>query len=366
MPKKGQKPIAIDLFAGCGGLTSGLVAAGFSVRAAVEIDADAVASYRANHPRIKVYQKDIRELDPVAVRRGLRLPKGKTVDLIAGCPPCQGFTRLSKRRREQRNSLVRDYLRFVEAIKPKVCMLENVPGLMTTKKGRHYFNELVGGLERLGYKLNYEVLELANYGVPQFRKRLVLLASRGKLIPMPEPTHRDPAHVTSKELPPWKTVRQAIGRLPTPPLRSEVVSRKAKAPRPWHYARDVASIVRNRLEHAHKSGGGRRTLPEQLRLDCHTRRPDGFFDVYGVMRWDEPSPTITSGCTNASKGRFGHPKAPRPITAAEAARLQTFPHDFKFEGVGLESVAAQIGNALPRRFAKIVGRSVIRHLSRAA
>lgn len=364
MPKKGQKPVAIDLFAGCGGLTSGLIAAGFNVRAAVEIDPDAAASYRANHPGIKLYETDIRKLDPIAVRKALRLPRGRTVDLIAGCPPCQGFTRLteSKHRREQRNALVRDYFRFVQAIKPKVCMLENVPGLMNTKKGRRYFDKLVEGLERLGYKLNYDVLELADYGVPQFRKRLVLLASRGKCIPMPEPTHRAPTDTASSGLPTWKTVRQAIGRLPEPPLRSEVISKQATTALPWHYARDVAAIVRRRLEHAQKSGKGRRALPKELRLECHQRRPDGYFDVYGVMSWDSPSPTITSGCTNASKGKFGHPSAPRPITAAEAARLQTFPHDFRFEGCGLESVAAQIGNALPRRFAAVVGRSVMRHL----
>ena len=144
---------------------------------------------------------------------------------------------------------MRDYLRVVEAIHPKVCMLENVPGLENTRKGRRYFDDLVEGLEELGYKLNYKVLELADYGVPQFRKRLVLLASRGKEIQMPEPTHRDPADETS-DLPPWKTVRDAIGRMPEPPLRSEVKAGNATPPMRWHYARDVAPIVRKRLQHA--------------------------------------------------------------------------------------------------------------------
>lgn len=364
MPKSGESaPTAIDLFAGCGGLTSGLIAAGFQVLAAVELDADAAESYRANHPDVKLYEKDIKKLKPRSILRYLGLRKGQ-VDLIAGCPPCQGFTRLteSKGRPERRNALVRDYFRFVEVIQPKVCMLENVPGLMTTKKGRRFFDELCEGLERLGYLLNYDVLELADFGVPQCRKRLVLLASRGEPISLPAPTHRSPTDRDSN-LPTWRTVRQAIGSLNKPPLRSAVIEKSARVDYTWHYARDVAPIVRRRLEHARRNGRNRGAFPKSLRLDCHERRPDGYFDVYGVMKWNAPSPTITSGCTNASKGRFGHPKEPRPITAVEAALLQTFPLSFKFKGGGLESVAAQIGNALPRRFAKIVGRAIVAHLA---
>jgi DNA (cytosine-5)-methyltransferase 1 len=131
----------------------------------------------------------------------------------------------------------------------------------------------------------------------------------------------------------------------------------------WHYARDIAPLVKRRLEHALKNGGRRITLPKALRLECHERRTDGFFDVYGVIAWDRPSPTITSGCTHASKGRFGHPTEARPLTAIEAARLQTFLLSHKFKGSGLESVARQIGNALPRRFAKVVGEAIADRLT---
>jgi DNA (cytosine-5)-methyltransferase 1 len=234
-------------------------------------------------------------------------------------------------------------------------MLENVPGLRT--RGKHLFDELVSGLERAGYAISHDVLELADYGVPQFRKRLVLLAGQGAKIEIPKPTHQNGSKTR-----PWRTVRDAIGSLPTPPKRSEVLARKRKPKNKWHVARDIAPIVRRRLAHALKKGANRTALPPSLRLDCHERRPDGYYDVYGVMNWDSPSPTITSGCTNASKGRFGHPSAPRPVTAWEAARLQTFPSNFKFEGSGVESVALQIGNALPRRFAKVVARAVAVHL----
>lgn len=354
---------AIDLFAGCGGLTSGLRAAGFDVLAAVEKDADASESYRANHQKVKLYESDIRTLSPGRILQELGLRKGE-LDLIAGCPPCQGFTRLTEnaQRRDHRNALIRHYLRFVRAIRPKVCMLENVPGLVKTAKGRRYFNELLAGLKRAGYRVSYEVVELADYGVPQLRKRLVLLAARSEPLAIPAPTHRDPSRPGKAGERPWKTVRDAIGSLPVPPRRSQLLTGERTARYEWHYARDVAPVVKRRLEHALKNGRKRTTLPRSLRLACHERYPDGYFDVYGVMNWDAPSPTITSGCTNASKGRFGHPSKPRPLTAVEAALLQTFPRSYRFKGSGLESVAAQIGNALPRKFAKLVGKAIIQQL----
>jgi DNA (cytosine-5)-methyltransferase 1 len=355
---------AIDLFAGCGGLTSGLRAAGFDVLAAIENNADAAASFKANHPNVELYERDIRLVSPKRLLRALKLPKGETLDLVAGCPPCQGFTRLtqSKGRRDRRNGLVRQFLRFVRAIRPRVCMLENVPGLLTTRKGKRYFSDLRHGLESAGYRISYEIVELADYGVPQFRKRLVLLAARGEAIPIPAATHHDPARPGKSGQRIWKTVRDAIRRLPRPPLRSAVRSGDAIPRYKWHYSRDVAPIVLRRLKHALSNGRRRTLLPPSLRLACHERRPDGYYDVYGVIDWDKPSPTITSGCTNASKGCFGHPREARPLTATEAAVLQTFPLSYKFKGSGLESVAAQIGNALPRRFVKIVGKAIISRL----
>ena len=354
---------AIDLFAGCGGLSSGLKDAGFRVLAAVENDVDAAASYGANHPEVKLYDVDIRHVQPTRVLRELGLKRGQ-VDLVAGCPPCQGFTRLTekRRRRDPRNLLVREFLRIVLALRPRACMLENVPGL--TRKGRRLFGELRRGLEAAGYHINYEVLELANYGVPQFRKRLVLFAGLHEEIPLPKPTHWNPDSAGSRH--PWRTVRDAIGFLRKPPTRSAVLLRAVKPEHPLHVARDIAPAVRKRLEHARKNGRSRSSLPASLALACHQRRSDGYSDVYGVMSWSSPSPTMTSGCTNASKGRFGHPRQPRPLTAREAALLQTFPVDYKFRGTNLDSVAAQIGNALPRRFAKVAARTIANWLDHSS
>ena len=356
----GRSLTAVDLFAGCGGLTSGLCAAGFSVVGAIEKDKDAAATYRANHPKVVLYRKDIQLVRPDLLLRALDLPKGETLDLIAGCPPCQGFTRLTEHRgsRDARNQLVREFLRFVTVIRPKACMLENVPGLLT--RGERYFAELHKGLESAGYFVTYDVVQLADYGVPQFRKRLVLLAARLAPIPIPAATHHNPVRPPKSGLwRPWRTVRDAIGGLPSPPLGSEVAKGTATPRYTWHYARNVAPIVRCRLEHALKNGNDSISLPPDLRLACRERRPDGYSDVYGVMDWDSPSPTITSGCTNASKGRFGHPAEARPITAMEAALLQTFlrSHHFKGDG-GLESVATQIGNAFPRKAAKVFGTAI--------
>jgi DNA (cytosine-5)-methyltransferase 1 len=356
---------AIDLFAGCGGLTSGLRAAGFNVLAAVECDPDAAATYNANHPGVELYQNDIRLTSPKRLLRALNLPKGESLDLIAGCPPCQGFTRLtrSRGRRDRRNGLVRQFLRFVQVIKPKACMLENVPGLATTRKGRRYFNELRRGLKDAGYRVSWGIVELADYGVPQFRQRLVLIAARSREIPIPPPTHGASAGAGDRKKR-RRTVRDAIGGLRKPPLRSTIRERNVVPRYTWHYSRDIAPAVRRRLEHALRNGRRRTSLPPSLQLECHKRLSDGYHDVYGAMNWNEPSPTITSGCTNASKGCFGHPRDPRPLTAREAARLQTFPLSYKFMGSGLESVASQIGNALPPRFAKIVATAVVKHLTR--
>ncbi len=213
---------AVDLFAGCGGLTSGIRAAGFRVLAAIENDRDAAATYRANHPDVRLYETDIRLVSPKRLLRDLSLPAGETVDLLAGCPPCQGFTRLteSSGRMDRRNGLVRQFLRFARIIRPKACMLENVPGLLTTRKGKRYFGDLCRGLEPAGYTISYAVVDLVDYGVPQFRKRLVLLASRGSRIPIPMPTHQDAVSALPAGKRRWRTVRDAIGKLPIPPRRA--------------------------------------------------------------------------------------------------------------------------------------------------
>lgn len=196
-----KKPTAIDLFSGCGGLTLGLKQAGFRVVGAVEIDPLACRTYKGNHKDVRIWQEDISMLPVSKVRVELGLQPGQ-LDLLAGCPPCQGFSSLRTRNgamknRDHRNNLIREMLRFVRALRPKAVMMENVPGL----KSHVQFRDFCRGLRKLGYKVDWDVKDAARYGVPQRRRRLILLAGQAVNIPFAEEASR------------LRTVRQAIGRL---------------------------------------------------------------------------------------------------------------------------------------------------------
>ncbi|VWD49128.1 DNA cytosine methyltransferase [Burkholderia contaminans] len=324
------KPLhAIDLFSGCGGLSLGLKKAGFVVAAAVEIDRKAQETYRLNHPKVRLYAQDIRGLDPAEVLRGAGLKPGE-LDLLAGCPPCQGFSRLRTKNqrtsvKDERNDLVADFLRFVEIMQPKTIMLENVPGL--AKDAR--FLKMRCELETLGYETVVHVLDAADYAVPQRRKRLIMLASN-----IHTPVLADKA---SKRV----TVREALGGLDSPKNAQDDLHALGE---------NRSKEVRELIALIPKNGGSRVDLPEEYQLECH-KRSNGFRDVYGRMAWDQVAPTITSGCHNPSKGRFLHPSQNRTITLREAAILQGFPRKYKFNVAhGKESIALMIGNALPPPF----------------
>lgn len=320
---------AIDLFSGCGGLSLGLKGAGFAVVAAVEIDRKAQQTYRLNHPNVRLYAEDIRKLDPALMLQDANLKVGE-LDLLAGCPPCQGFSRLRTRNKmtsvnDDRNDLVEEFLRFINVMRPKTVMLENVPAL--AKDAR--FLSMRCELHMLGYQTVVHVLDAADYLVPQRRKRLILLASRVHV-----PAVADKA---KKRI----TVRQALKGMVEPgqgrdKLHGMGENRSQKV-------RDVIALVP-------KDGGSRHDLPRKYQLDCH-KRSDGYSDVYGRLAWDDVSPTITSGCSNPSKGRFLHPVQNRAISLREAAILQGFPRSYKFDVAhGKESIALMIGNALPPPF----------------
>lgn len=339
-----KKPVVIDIFCGCGGLTQGLKDAGFRVIAGIENDPLAVATYRKNHPRVKVWDKDIRKLSVAEVMRHHGLKPGD-LDLLAGCPPCQAFSslrRLNGRRLVRDRSskdLVFEYLRFVRKLRPKVIMIENVPNLMEDYR----FNKVRRALRRLGYGGKPEVFNAADFGVPQRRRRMVLIASRIGTIGYAE------AIVNGR----YRTVRNAIGDLPAPgnsgdPLHDIQERRSEKV------ARLIAMIRKN--------GGSRTELPPEVQLDCH-KRCNGFKDIYGRMAWDDVAPTITGGCFNPSKGRFLHPDQDRAITLREAALLQSFPPEYFFSmDQGKSAAALMIGNAFPPQFVKPHALKIILHI----
>jgi DNA (cytosine-5)-methyltransferase 1 len=325
------RPIAIDLFSGSGGLTLGLKKAGFKVIAGVELDPLSAESFRKNHRKTHLWEEDIRGMNLESVKKTLGIKPGD-LHLLAGCPPCQGFSTIRTRKKsvaadDPRNALVAEFIRFVEGLLPKAIMLENVPGLGSY----HGFKKVLAKLERLEYSCTCDVFDASNYGVPQRRKRLVLIGSRHGAIPLARGSGNSP------------TVKSAIKGLPIPgnsgDALHDVVEKRSDR---------VAAIIR----FVPKNGGNRDGLPAKYKLKCH-EECGGFRDVYGRMAWDQVSPTITSGCTNPSKGRFLHPEQDRAITPREAALLQGFPPSYFFSlKQGKEGAARLIGNAFPPEFAR--------------
>ena len=332
---------ALDLFCGCGGLSLGLRRAKFSVIAAVDNDALAIETYRMNHRRTHVVEKDIRSVQTEGLMRELRLKRG-ALDLLAGCPPCQGFSTLrtmngGRSIDEPMNDLVFEFVRFVRALLPKAIMLENVPALLKDERLERIQQEL----SDLGYKCCAEVLNAQHYGVPQRRLRMILIGSRFGRPSFAAPIRR------------IRTVAEAIGRLPSPTTTGDPVH---------NYSVRRADHVLALIGRIPKDGGSRTDLPDDDQLLCH-QSFDGFKDVYGRMAWRRPAPTITGGCINPSKGRFIHPDADRAITLREAAILQGFPRSYRFDlSRGRYPAAQLIGNAFPPKFAEHHGRSIHKHL----
>jgi DNA (cytosine-5)-methyltransferase 1 len=346
---------AVDLFAGGGGLTVGLKKAGFKVVSAVEIEAHAFSTYKANHPEVQVYKQDIRKVSGQDLIKSS--PTGQ-IDLLSGCPPCQGFSTLTRKNKveDPRNLLILEMGRLVEEIQPKIVMMENVPGLPI--KGKQMFEELLLKLCDIGYIPQWKVLQVADYGVPQSRKRLVLLAGKGFSVPLPEPTH---SRNGKNGLHPWITLKDAISQMPEPTVLSQTYSFGGPQVFNWHVVRSLSDSTLQRLRAA-KPGESRRLLPNELRPDCHKDRNDGFNNVYGRMAWNQVASTITGGCTTVSKGRFGHPEQDRTISVREAALLQTFPENYIFDTPYIDYVCQIIGNALPCQFAQILAEQCFRAL----
>jgi len=346
------KPVAVDLFAGCGGLSLGLRNAGFRVAAAVECYEPAARTYAANFRRTALLRADVRDVSGADI---LHTAGTRKLDLLAACPPCQGFTSLTSKhpRIDPRNELVAEVVRLADELRPRTVMFENVPRLVESKKGKVYFERLVGELEDLGYRISWFVADAADFGTPQRRRRLIVFAGKKEIDP-PAATH-GPATDTA-----WNTVREAIGAERSPAtFRGDIAECAGLAD--WHVVRNLGPANKARLAAA-KPGGSRADLPNELRPNCHKNSSNGFRNVYGRMIWDAPSPTITGGCTSPSKGRFGHPSRQGTISVKEAAILQDFPPTFKLATPFIDQACQLIGNAFPARLASAAARRVIETL----
>lgn len=356
---------AIDLFSGCGGVSCGLTLAGFKIKSAVEIEKKAIAIYQAYLPlsKVKVLNKDICELSGGEILKAAKIKKDD-IYLFAGCPPCQNFSRQNPNNKdktdEERKKLLFQFLRIVEEIMPPFILMENVPGI-ESDFNQNILNEFLSRLD-VKYNVKRDILNAADYGVPQVRKRFVLHAVRKDIdielkqygfdFSLPNKTHnRDGSGGLSK----WKTVKEAIGDLP------EIHAGETYADNGIihnHKCANLSDINLQRIKIIRKNGGSRKGLPEDLVLECHKKKNGNVFsghgDVYGIMDSDKPAPTITGGCLCYSKGRYGHYAQDRAISIREAARLQTFPDDFIFSNSLAES-ALQIGNAVPIDLVKASG-----------
>lgn len=335
-----RKPVALDLFAGCGGLTLGLKQAGFHVIGAVEINPIAVSTYTENHREVLVWQKDICLLPATEVMRKLHLKRGE-LDLLAGCPPCQGFSAIRTLNgkyvvNDEQNDLIFEFMRFVRNLRPRAIMLENVPAILKDRR----IGVMLEQLQGLGYKCSMDVLNAADYGVPQRRRRFILLAGRHSTIRFGKAARSKPV------------VRDALAKLGKRSMRD-----------PLHnYKERRSEEVRRRIKGIPKDGGSRKDLQNTDQLDCH-KKCNGFNDIYGRMRWSDVAPTITTGFYNPSKGRFLHPSRNRAITLREASLLQSFPKSYFFSlARGRTAVAEMIGNALPPEFIRRHAIAVAEHL----
>ncbi len=336
----------------------GLKRAGFSVTVAVEVEKNAASTYKTNHPEVHMYRQDIRQLRGADI---LRHTPGGRVHLLTGCPPCQGFTSLTQKhkdREDDRNALVLEMGRLTRELLPDAVLMENVPGLARDRKGR--FAAFIEVLEELGYLPKWDVLQVADFGVPQSRRRLVLTAGRGFTIPLPEPTH---SKTGAGGLPTWRTLHDAISEVGEPFSLSEARKKGGPAEVGWNIVRDMRPITLQRLA-AIKAGDDRTALPDELRPACHRGVNKGFTNVYGRMSWDQTPVTITAGCLTASTGRFGHPDQDRTISLREAAAIQTFPPDYVIDADDVTSATAIVGNALPCDFAAILAEHCIREIEK--
>jgi len=336
----------IDLFCGVGGLTHGLLLEGLEVVAGIDLDPACRFPFEVNN-RTRFLERDI---STITTNELNALFGSARLKVLAGCAPCQPFSTYSQRyeldRKDGKWSLLYEFARLAKGAKPDVITMENVP----TVAKHEVFHDFVDTLKRLGYNVWFDVVDSSRYGVPQMRRRMVLLASKHGDIKMIEPTHEKP-----------KTVRQAIGRL-------RPLSAGEAAPRDKLHVTSTLSEKNLRRIKVSKPGGTWRDWPDDLVADCHRAESGRTYPgVYGRREWDNPAPTMTTQCYGFGNGRFGHPEQDRAISLREAAILQSFPRDYAFvpdDGeVSFKVLGRLIGNAVPVDLGRAIARSINTHIA---
>ncbi len=340
----------IDLFCGIGGLSYGLYRSGLKVNIGLDIDQSCKYIFETNCNATFIC-KDIAELTGKEIRYAF--PEND-ISVMVGCAPCQPFSSYTygeDKQKDRRWQLLYDFSRLIGEVSPDIVSMENVPQLLNFKKAP-VFEDFRNYLENHGYSVWHDVVYAPDYGIPQKRKRLILLASKFGEISLLPPTH------TSKT---YQTVRDAIGSL------DKIGSGESSSNDLLHKASKLSEKNLQRIRQSIPGGSWKRDWQEGLKLTCHKNsKGRTYVSVYGRMKWDEPSPTMTTLCTGIGNGRFGHPEQDRAISLREAALLQTFPIDYQFvdspKKLKFGNLSKHIGNAVPPKLGEIIGKSIIEHL----
>lgn len=350
-----QKKIVrvIDLFCGVGGMTHGFVRQGLNVVAGIDNDKTCRYAYMKNN-HTEFIEDDIANVTGEMLND--QFGKDCDVRVLIGCAPCQPFSNLNTKKRvhsKKKKFPLEKFAELIAEIKPEIVSMENVRGL--TQKGRStVFKKFKQVLEDNGYKIFYKVVDCSDYGVPQKRHRLILLASRLGEISLISPTH-----LTNKV-----TVRETIGKLPP------IGDGQSHPKDPLHRSSKLSPLNKQRIIATPLNGGNSSSWSEELKLECHKKKTGRSYrgTVYGRMRWEQPSPTMTTQCYGLGNGRFGHPTQHRAISLREAALFQTFPVDYQFsppnEDFHTRAIARHIGNAVPVRMGEIIAKSIKSHLEK--
>jgi DNA (cytosine-5)-methyltransferase 1 len=342
-----QDVVCVDLFCGAGGLTHGLIGAGLRVVAGVDSDQACEHPYTANHEEVAFHKHDIAKVKASQVEKWFG---DASIRVLAGCAPCQPFSSYSQRYETvgtERWGLLSHFARLVGDIVPDIVTMENVPSV--TK--HRVFDDFVAKLESLGYEVWYDVVDCADYGLPQRRRRTVLLASLHGPIRLRDPKTSD-----------IRPVEHVLKGLPI--LRHGGVDKDD----PLHTASRLSPLNLERMK-ASKPGGSWRDWPKHLIAECHRKESGKSYPgVYGRMKWDKPAPTLTTQFYGFGSGRFGHPTQARGLSLREGAILQGFPRDYSFVPAGkrihFKVLGRLIGNAVPVELGRAIGNSIIDHVRR--
>ena len=341
----------VDLFCGIGGLTHGFIREGLNVIAGIDIDETCKYAFEKNN-KSKFISKSVTDLSSAELNRLFGETK---VKILVGCAPCQPFSSYTFKDPEKKDNekwkLLYEFQRLIIESKPDIISMENVSQLINFKKAP-VFDDFIKTLNSEGYFTHFEIVNCPEYGIPQNRKRLVLLASKLGEINLTPKTHSKDNFIT---------VKDAIGNLP--PIEDGEYYQGDK----MHFARKLSPLNKKRIQNT-PYGGSWKDWSEELRLECHKKESGkSYSSVYGRMKWEEPSPTMTTHCVGYGNGRFGHPEQDRGISLREASILQSFPKNYHFfkrdEEFSSVMIARQIGNAVPVRLGEVIAKSIKKHLS---